>query len=404
MSVPPRPCPASRRACRGFTLVELMVASAVGLLLALSVTVAIVASGRQFTVTGAASAAQTSAQAALSLIDASARNAGSGFYSNGLPICGGWNAWNGTALVSDGATFMPARVVDGGSGSDIVIFSGAAGGGALPAVAVLADAPGAANLRVSDAGGFTVGDQAVVGVPGSAEPCTLFEVTGAPTSTSACGGHAPHCRLLLRVPNTGLNPGPAAFSTVPVFGFESTGATVGPAVVGKVGSAADRFRQEAFGLQCNTLVRWNAFLGPGAAPCKAAPLSFGAGVEALAPGIVLMQAQYGVSSTPASDVVAEWVDARGAWAGYPPPAEVARIKAVRVVLVARSREAENGLVSAPCTNGSGVSNNGPCTFEDAAAPVIDLAAIPTPPGRTWRNYRYRVHAAVFPLRTVIWSE
>ena len=48
-------------------------------------------------------------------------------------------------------------------------------------------------------------------------------------------------------------------------------------------------------------------------------------------------------------------------------------------------------------------NTGPCTFEDAQAPVIDLSATSVPAGRSWRNYRYRVQQAVVPLRNVIWS-
>jgi hypothetical protein len=99
--------------------------------------------------------------------------------------------------------------------------------------------------------------------------------------------------------------------------------------------------------------------------------------------------------------VTAWVEPTGTtWGGTPSAANVARIKAVRVVLVARSREPEGTQVSAACTNPASVANTGPCSFQDASAPVIDLSTVPVPSGKTWRNYRYRVHQAVIPLRSV----
>jgi len=261
------------------------------------------------------------------------------------------------------------------------------------------------SIQVSIGGGFSVGDVAGIGAPGSGQPCTLFEVTQAPAVVSACGGNATECQLLVRNPNTGLNPNPGAFSNQPTFSFDGSGSTVGLGAVSRVASSAAGFSQDAYAVQCGALVRYNAFRTTSLPPCTASPLSFGAGVDAIAPDIVLLHAQYGVSSSAASDVVAEWVDAKGAtWGATPAADDIARIKALRVVLVARAREPDAGLVTDPCTNSAGVANTGPCSFEDASAPVIDLSAVPVPAGREWRHYRYRVHAAVFPLRTVIWSD
>jgi type IV pilus assembly protein PilW len=75
-----------------------------------------------------------------------------------------------------------------------------------------------------------------------------------------------------------------------------------------------------------------------------------------------------------------------------------------VVVVVRSKEPDNEQVTAAtCINSGGVSNSGPCSFDDASAPVIDVSGVAVPAGRNWRNYRYRVHQAVIPLRSVIWS-
>lgn len=397
----------SRPRALGFSLVELMVASAAGLIVTLAVTNSVLTMGRQLSIVGANVAAQGSAQIALSLLDAAGRGAGAGFYNNGRLICSTWNVWNGTTVISNGAAMMPARIVAGASNtaSDTIVFTGATGAGALSALPVLSDAAPGASVKVSNGASLAVGDLAVIGVPGSALPCTLFQVSNSPTVVSGCGGNATSCQNLVRTPNSGLNPNPTTFTTDPTFGFTTAGATQGPAVVSRVGSAATGFRQDAFGVQCNSLVRFNAFVNPTVPACTASPLGFGAGVDAIAMDVVLMQAQYGVSATAASDVVTQWVEPTGAtWGGTPAAPDVVRIKAIRVTLVARAREAEVALVSAPCTNPSGVANVGPCSFQDAAAPVIDLSATTVAAGKTWRNYRYRVHQAVIPLRNVIWSD
>jgi type IV pilus assembly protein PilW len=392
----------------GFSLVEMMVASAVGLIVALAVTAAVVSSGRQYAIVSANATAQGAAQIALSLLDAAGRNAGAGFYSSGRTICPTWNAWNGSTMVSDGAAFMPARIVDGGSGPDTLVFTGGTGPRALGAAPVLANTANAASINVSDSSGFVNGDYAVLGAPGTGQPCILFQVTQAPTVVASCGGNANRCQLLVRGPNEGINPapaGPGSFSTVRTFGFETAGFAWGPAVVSRVGSTGTGLRQDAFTVQCQSLVRYNAFTTPALPACAENPLAFGAGVEAIAGDVVLLQAQYGVSNAGTSDVVVQWVDATGPiWGGTPAVDDIARIKAVRVVVVARSPEPDGSEVTAPCTNAAGVANTGPCSFEDAAAPVIDLSTVPVPAGRTWRNFRYRVHAAVIPLRTVIWSD
>lgn len=394
-----------RRVQAGFSLIELMVASAVGLILTLAVTGSVLTVGRQFSVLSANVGAQGSAQIALSLMDAAGRSAGAGFFNNGRLICANWNAYNGTAVVSDGAAFMPARIVGGASAtaSDSVIFTAATGAGALSAVP-LVDTEAGATYRVSSGGTLATNDLALVGVPGSTQPCLLIQV-GNVSTTAGCGGNATSCTNLVRPPNTGLNAPNGSFSTNPTFGFAAGGGVTGPAVVARVGSAAGGFRQDGFTVQCNSLVRFNSFTTPTAPACTASPLGFGTGVDAIATEIVLMQAQYGISSSGASDIVTSWVEPTGVvWGGSPTPDNVARIKAIRIVLVARSRDADAEMVSAPCTNVGGVANTGPCSFQDAAAPVVDLSATSVAAGRTWRNYRYRVHKAVIPLRNVIWSD
>ncbi len=393
----------------GLTLVELMIAMTIGLIFTLAVSLSVLTTGRQFQVVGSTSTAQVNAQVALAQIDEAGRSAGAGLYANGQLLCPTINAWRDGTMISNGGALMPVRIADGGGAqaSDSVVFTASKATGPLSGMPVMVDTTaGLPNVVVSNAGLLAVNDLAIVGVPGSTvAPCTLFQLTGPATVGAVCGGNATECKTLPRATNaaTGFNPLPGTFGNEPLYGFVNNPGTgvVGPAAVHRLGTD---FRQDAFAVQCDTLVQYNAFTTPVLPACTSNPLSFGAGVNALATDVVLMHAQYGISASAASDVVTNWVDATGAWTA-PSVANIARIKAIRVVVVARAKEPEPQIVvvNEQCTNAGGVANYGPCSFDDAEAPAIDLRNVSVPGGRTWRHYRYRVYQAVIPLRNVIWS-
>jgi type IV pilus assembly protein PilW len=397
----------TRRAARGLTIVELMVAMAVGLFIALAITLLTVSMGRQFRVTGANTSADVNAQLALSMIDQAGRSAGAGLYNNRQPLCTTLNAWRDGVTISNGAVFLPARITDGGTDgtSDKIVFSqGSASGGLSSMPMVDAMATVSDSVKVSAGGLINNGDYALIGVPGSTTvPCTLMQVTAAPTTGTACGGNAIQCRTLQRVgASTGANPTTNPFTSAARYGFINGGSVNGPAVVNRLGST---FLQTAFGVLCESLVTYNAFTST--APACTSAASFSGGANALVSDVALVHAQYGitdgsVAAGVATDVVSSWVNASGSWAS-PSAADAAKIRAIRVVLVTRSKEADSTDVSSACTNTAGVVNTGPCGFDDASAPVIDVSGLPVPSGRTWRNYRYRTHQAVIPLRSVIWS-
>ncbi len=398
------------RHARGFTLVELMVAMTIGLVLALAVSLSMLSMGHQFRVVGATSAAQVNAQLALTLINEAGRSAGVGLFNNGQPLCASFNAWRAGTVVSNGVPLLPARIIDGGSAtaSDRLVFTASKATGPISGSPVLdAMTTAASSIVVTDGALLAANDLAIAGVPwngtGTPTPCLLFQVTAAPTVGTACGGNASQCKTVARASGGNYNPPAGTFTTEPRYGFDPTTPGVSaPAVVQRFGTG---FRQEAFALLCDTLVQYDAFTDN--PTCSTGPLSFGGGANALVTDIVLMQAQYGISNAASSDVVTDWVDAATVsgvdWAS-PSAANVGRIKAVRVVLVSRSKEPAPELVTAAsCTNAGGVVNTGPCSFGDAQAPVIDLSGTTVAAGQSWRNYRYRVHQAVIPLRNVIWS-
>jgi type IV pilus assembly protein PilW len=126
-------------------------------------------------------------------------------------------------------------------------------------------------------------------------------------------------------------------------------------------------------------------------------------------GVVNLQAQYGVSASPGSNQITQWVDASGAtWGPTITLANRNRIKAVRVAVVARNAKMETEVVTAACSSTTAVAPTGLCawpatvTFDAAVwtAPTVDLS----PGNADWARYRYRVYETIIPLRNVIWSK
>lgn len=125
--------------------------------------------------------------------------------------------------------------------------------------------------------------------------------------------------------------------------------------------------------------------------------------DAVLSEIVSLQAQYGISASPNSEIVApntlnSWVNAAGVWENPPNTGNVCSptvanrncIKAVRIAIVARNNLLEKTAVSQAC-NGTAAS----------AAKVCVFGGNLTFANAGWQNYRYRVYEVVVPLRNVL---
>ncbi|MDP2144994.1 MAG: PilW family protein [Gallionella sp.] len=123
-------------------------------------------------------------------------------------------------------------------------------------------------------------------------------------------------------------------------------------------------------------------------------------------GIVNLQAQFGISDAANSNQVAQWVDATGGTWGAPTVADRNRIKAIRIAVVARNPKPETGSVTTTCSSTNSAAPTGLCTWAGSAsspAPTINLND-PFDPNPSWTRYRYRVFETIIPLRNVIWSK
>ena len=122
-------------------------------------------------------------------------------------------------------------------------------------------------------------------------------------------------------------------------------------------------------------------------------------------GIVSLQAQYGISATPGNNQIIQWVNASDAGWSTPSVADRNRIKAVRIAVTARSTEFDSNEVTA-AQGCNGVATALACAWDEnsaapqnpSPAPAIDVSNDPD-----WRHYRYRTFETIVPLRNVVWS-
>jgi type IV pilus assembly protein PilW len=138
---------------------------------------------------------------------------------------------------------------------------------------------------------------------------------------------------------------------------------------------------------------------------------------AIVSGVVNVQAQYGISSSPETNEITRWVDATGAWVAPGNTSAVCDaatanrncIKAVRIAVVTRSELLEKEPVpgSAVCSSLTDANPTGICAWDATSAdpngvgwpaPAIDLSNT-----ADWNRYRYRVFETIIPLRNIVWT-
>ena len=120
-------------------------------------------------------------------------------------------------------------------------------------------------------------------------------------------------------------------------------------------------------------------------------------------GVVNLQLQYGISATANSNQVTAWVDPAGATWAAPTVADRNRIKAVRIAVIARNDRLEPSAVTQFCNAIDNTPITGLCAWQGTAAshaPSVDLSV----GNANWNRYRYRVFETIIPVRNVIWAK
>ena len=353
---------------RGMSLVELLVAAAIGIIASLVIfQVFAVFEGQKRTTTSGGEA-QTSGTLSLYTLERDLRQAGYGFNTPDLVGCTlqGWDQQVGAALTP--STLAPAVIAQGAgstpgfAGAPDTLTVAYGNGDALPApLSVLVGSLGVSDTFIKIVNalyGFQPGDHVLIAE--GVQPCTLAQVTQIPPATGD------NTQLNLQV-GSYVN---AAGATVNTRFNNPAGLGTAYTTNGKVYNIGPTPSIKTFSVQNGQLV--SQALG------AAAPTP-------LFDNVVQLQVQYGKDNN-ADGVVDVFNETTPATT-----TEWAAVLAIRVALVARSGLYEKDEVS-------------PATirlWEDSANP-------PTTTGPVWtltsdeRHYRYKVFQTVIPLRNMIW--
>ena len=358
---------APRGRSRGMSLVELLVAAAIGIIASLAIfQVFAVFEGQKRTTTSGGEA-QTSGTLALFTVEREVRLSGYGFNSADLVGCAaqGWDEQTSAALtpwtlapivINQGAGSTPGVA---GSPDTIMVMYG--NGEQLPApVTIGVSSLGTTDdfFKIFNPFGFRPGDVVVLAEAG--RPCTLAQISQIPPAT----GDSTRFNVQS---GTYLN---ASGAPVPTRYNNPAGLGTAYTTSGKVFNLGDAPTIKTLSVQNAQLVS----LPVGSA--TATPLY---------DGIAQLQAQYGKDTN--NDGVVDLFDEvtptnTAGWAA---------VLAVRIAIVARSSLYEKDEVS-------------PATIRLWE----DSAATPTTTGPVWtltadeRHYRYKVFQTMIPLRNMIW--
>jgi len=370
--------PASRQT--GFSLVEMMVGVAIGLIATVAIVQMMVSSESRKRTNASGSDAQISGVMGSFSMERDIRKAGHGFGTAPANIMGCTVAATVSGVaIAPAVRFFPVEIIQGAGGDPDQIVSFYGNSTFLTASQPFTGST-ATTKTLQTRNGFQQGDLVVVAGNATAAMasanCDLVQITG---NTAADGRSVEHTTA------TYINfyPGPPP---PPPASLYNTAAGTGITYVGgTMFNLGNRPRRTVWSIDSNrTLVSQET-------------LSGAAAIE-VAEGVINLQAEYGVDSngdgliTDGGGMPAtpnEWVTTT--------PTNWTQVRAIRVAVLARSRQFERDEVTpaAPSWQGGDFT-------------MVNLDGTPgtTAPANAadnWKNYRYRVYEKIIPIRNLIWG-
>jgi type IV pilus assembly protein PilW len=343
----------------GLSLVEILVGLLIGLLATLVIMqVFAVFEGQKRTTTGSAEA-QTNGSIALHTIEDELKMAGYGLLSSDIsPLA---------CTTVNPSPDTPSVI------SPVIITDGGAGAGASDSITI--------RYATSASGGIP-------------SPITAAPVGNAVTVANNQGCQAGDTAMLINGTTcsfTQVDPNVVPADTTTITLLDASNASTSAKI-------------SCLGSWATTVFRVNPAYNPAVAANSQAYLERN-GTPSVA-DIVNLQAQYGISATPNSNQVTQWVDATGSWAA-PTVNDRNRIKAIRIAVVARNGLLEKQDVTFACSSLTANSPTGLCAWDATSAspitaspaPAVDLSNDPN-----WKRYRYRLFETIIPLRNMIWAK
>jgi type IV pilus assembly protein PilW len=361
---------------RGFTLVELMVALAIGMIISLGAASALIAFGASRGRSLGDDAVLENSSVFLFSLAQEVKNSGlSPLDPNNTVVCTQYNFSSTDGTLLDGAAIYPVQIIDGGpTGSDeiAVAFTGSILG--KSGTRLIADMPSAASdLQVASSTGFNFGDVITVGTSDGGSPCTVMQISAiAPAGPNATLSHAPGSGL----PYNPADPS-TQFSTAPAY-------PAGSLVFGSGGLSYVTYQVGANGLQVVDNLTRPAQVGP------------------VADGVVFIKAQYGVSTGIGEPL--QWVSAGSAPWNSLTPALAAQIRAIHVGLIVRNSQLiQPSVHGGQCDATTGTAPGSPGNpYLWPNGPTVDLAAA-LGANPNWACYKYRGFDRVIPLKNVLFQ-
>lgn len=383
----------------GFSLVEMMVAMAIGLIGVIIIFQVFEASEGVRRSTASGGDAQQNGAIALYLIERDLRNAGMGFNDTAFAPCNltGYDADRvPTNFPTAPATIplVPVLITPGAAATlpdqvTVVYGSQSQVAASTDLVQNMPPAPAGstAAMRVRNRYGFRTGDLIVVVDPTGASACSLMEVTSLPPAPAGDQVFHDAGPYLLANGNTVQSRfNPAAGLGISYGNANSVNAA-------RVFNLGNRFDANNAGLPVfnvysivnRSLTVANQFVVSGGT----------ATVNSIADNIVHMRAQYGVDDgvgggTANDGKVDRYINTTPTWS---------TLISVRVAVVARSAlpEKPSGGAGAACDTTTDGTGGTPDLRPTWSGGTFDLSA-----DANWKCYRYRVFETTIPLRNWIW--
>jgi type IV pilus assembly protein PilW len=363
------------RKTRGFTLIEIMVGMVIGLIATVIIFQVFAVSERQKRTTTGTSDAQGNGAIAMFMLERHMKMAGVGLNHDTFGNCTTLHTWDANAggpidAIGGASLLNVASITEGGGNPDsisLLYYEDPTNGDFRYSDSVLSATTNNPSLDLYPltARNCKAGGLALMAEGGNCMLMTVTSVTPAVGAAPATIGHAP-------APAGRYNPATGVSSTWGMF-MKYTA------------------RMQCFPGLYRVTYAINAKQLEVTEPDPAAP--GGTRTTPVVPDILDLQAQYGIENTALVPPI-EWVDASGATWGAPSLANVRRIKAVRIAVLALNSEYQKPPASGICD----------ATTDAMAANWSTWATLHANGITDFHCYRYKVFESVIPLRNILWAK